>query len=486
MALLELMSWSKADKRWHKGCKGRRYAVSPKQLDCPPSREHSRESANTWWLAKQDELATLAPPKPNERQYKRAIDIRKRMAQWFREHATPHDPLMGAELAEQTKSQYQDAMAHQEAEANRLENILSNEDNPPPLTREDEPMYGISEQGRAVWHDRFAHDAKDPAPKERSIGYWVERWVESQRARANAKEITSDRYSMYRYALEYFPTFAGNDNDIEGITTDLVEAYYHHLLDLIAKRDNDPKAGCSRSYAKARLDACKQFCQWLDERDMITLPKILRNRKALKITLGDGKRKTYPIADIQAILADAKTSERMKLWVLLMLNTGAYQVDIAKLTLAQVNMNKGRIERKRSKTKGYVNVPLVNYKLWGKTKALLAKYLNTDKTNPLALLNEDGGALQRKYIGADGKAKKVCNITSAYKRLARRLGLTHSLGSLRKTSADLLFNSKTYRPLHVQFLGHSPRSIAEKFYVDANATTLDNAIRWLGTQYELK
>src|SRR5208283_3654667 len=56
MALLELMTWNKTDKRWHKGYRGRRYAISPKQLDCPATKDSSRTAANAWWEAKQKEI----------------------------------------------------------------------------------------------------------------------------------------------------------------------------------------------------------------------------------------------------------------------------------------------------------------------------------------------------------------------------------------------------------------------------------------------
>jgi integrase len=475
MAVMELMTWSKSDKRWHKGHKGKRYAVSPKQLGCPPSREHSREAANAWWAAKQGKLETSPPPKPHEADYRRVINFRRRMAQWFRDHLA-QDPI------------HQRGMDDAEREANRLQAILDNEESPPALTCYDEPLFGISQAGVMIWTDRFKHDRKDPAPKERSIKYWVERWIENQRARANAKEIATDRFSSYRYALSYFQQWAGCDNDVATITSDRVEQYYNHLLDLITERENDPdgEAGCARAYAKARLDACKQFCQWLDEKDLVPLPKNIRNRKALRIKLGNGKRETYPVQDIKTILDDAETPDRMKLFVLLMLNTGAYQVDVARLNRAQVNLKTGRIERKRSKTESHPNVPTVNYLLWKRTATLLGKFLNTDKTSPLALLNEKGQPLQSKWIGDDGRAKKVCNITTAYKRLKTRLGLKHSLGQLRKTSSNLLYNNKTYRPLHVLFLGHSPRTVAERFYVNDDPKTLDAAIRWLGQQLGIK
>lgn len=212
------------------------------------------------------------------------------------------------------------------------------------------------------------------------------------------------------------------------------------------------------------------------------MPKNVANPKTLRIKAGNGKREMYPIGDIKSILADAETPERSKLFILLMLNCGMYQSDIARLDKSQVNLAKRRIERKRSKTEQHPNVPVVNYLLWKKTANLLEKFIDTDDGNPLALLNEEGKPLQAKFIGEDGKAKRVCNITTAYKRLKARLGISHPLAQLRKTSANLLYNSKQYRPFHFLFLGHAPRSVAERFYVSDKKTTLDHAIRWLGKQ----
>jgi len=107
------------------------------------------------------------------------------------------------------------------------------------------------------------------------------------------------------------------------------------------------------------------------------------------------------------------------------------------------------------------NVPVVSYRLWGLTARLPEKHLSKDKT--YALLNEDGKPLQRKWIDGDGKPQKVCNISVAYRRMAGRLRLKHSLDQLKKTSVDLLFNHKQYKPLHALFLGHAPRSVAERF-----------------------
>jgi integrase len=382
--------------------------------------------------------------------------------------------------------------------AARWENILETSEAPPPIpgqgvalgyeeadldTLPDDKLFEI-----LVWRDRLLHhEDKPPAPNDKRIGYWVGRWIDHQQARTRGGEITAGRYSAYRYSLLHFADFAGADNDISTITADLVERYHEHLLCLVGQRKNEGgKSGCSPNYAKARLDALRMFAEWLDGRDLLPFPKNLRNRKSLTIKLPTTTPTFYPIADIQTLLADERTPDRMRLYVLLMLNMGMYQGDISDLTKEQVDLTSRRITRRRSKTEDNPDTPIVSYRLWERTAALLAKFLDKDNGNPLALLHERGMALQRKWIDSDGKLQHICYITAAYNPVKQRLGLRHSLGKLRKTSSNLIFNNPKYRHLSTLFLGHSPRSVAERFYVENAAETLDEAIAWLATQYGVK
>ena len=166
-----------------------------------------------------------------------------------------------------------------------------------------------------------------------------------------------------------------------------------------------------------------------------------------------------------------------------MANCGMYAVDVAGLRRDQVDLKAGRITRKRSKTQHHENVPEVSYKLWKPTLDLLRKYMATE--GELALLNEDGNPLQKKFVDDNGDPQKVCNISSVYARLRQKLKLP-PMGQFRKCSANLLFNHDTYRPLHPLFLGHAPRSVAEQHYVSAGREMLDAAVDWLGEQYGLK
>jgi hypothetical protein len=70
---------------------------------------------------------------------------------------------------------------------------------------------------------------------------------------------------------------------------------------------------------------------------------------------------------------DAATGQ-LRLHLLLMANCGFTQEDISDLLDTEVDWRAGRITRKRSKTHDHSNVPVVNYKLWPPTFALLKEY----------------------------------------------------------------------------------------------------------------
>ena len=74
-------------------------------------------------------------------------------------------------------------------------------------------------------------------------------------------------------------------------------------------------------------------------------------------------------------------------------------------------------------------------------------------------------------------------IRKAYEFLCRRLGIAKPkpLKLLRKTAASLL--AEQYDLSLVQlFLGHAPRTIAERHYLAVPQAKLDVAVVWLGSQ----
>jgi integrase len=160
------------------------------------------------------------------------------------------------------------------------------------------------------------------------------------------------------------------------------------------------------------------------------------------------------------------------------------QKDIADLDMSELDWETGRIIRKRSKTKNEENVPIVNYLLWPETLRLLRQEQCENETGRV-LLNEKGNPLWFEEVAEGGKLKKNDNVKSAFDRLKRKTGIDKPLKSLKKTSASMLRNHPKYASLEDLFLGHAPQRMSDKHYAANPETLFDEAIAWLGTEFEM-
>eukprot|EP00456_Euglypha_rotunda_P047291 TRINITY_DN3770_c0_g1_i3.p1 TRINITY_DN3770_c0_g1~~TRINITY_DN3770_c0_g1_i3.p1 ORF type:complete len:172 (+),score=28.87 TRINITY_DN3770_c0_g1_i3:172-687(+) len=167
-----------------------------------------------------------------------------------------------------------------------------------------------------------------------------------------------------------------------------------------------------------------------------------------------------------------------------MLNCGMTQKDIADLRKSEVDLNAGRIIRKRSKTENFDSVPTVNYLLWPDTVSLLKQFQNHGD-DPRALVNANGSALWAEQLDTEGKYGKTDNIRNAFSRLTRKVGLPKPLKSLKKTSSSKLRDHDKFNGLEDLFLGHAPQKMSDKHYTTAPQKLLDSAIRWLASEYGL-
>jgi integrase len=225
---------------------------------------------------------------------------------------------------------------------------------------------------------------------------------------------------------------------------------------------------------------CKQLVSRLAEMKLIPLPGNIRSRRFRFNHSAPAKIETFTLGEVRALLAACDGfSERTKLYLLLMLNVGMYQNDIAELRRDEINWSKGTLTRARSKTRER-NGPVVTYKLWPETFALLKK-LRAD--GELALTTVEGNPLV-KYWLEDGKMRRYDSIQSAWARLAQKMGRKIRLGMkhLRKTSATLLGEHPQYKFYANHFLADSPKSIADRHYVRANDIEFFEALDWLRGQ----
>ena len=181
-----------------------------------------------------------------------------------------------------------------------------------------------------------------------------------------------------------------------------------------------------------------------------------------------------------------KAGDRLRLFLLLMMNCGMYQSDISDLGEDEVDWEARTIRRARSKTEAQI----VTYTLWPPTFALLEQHRNrgdvvlNDKGQPRVLVTGDGKALEA-YWMEDDKERRYDTVQSLYSRLKRISGIAKPMKNLRKTSASLLATHPQHKYFASYFLAHAPRSVADEFYVVPDDAQFFEALDWLGRQYGL-
>ncbi len=175
-------------------------------------------------------------------------------------------------------------------------------------------------------------------------------------------------------------------------------------------------------------------------------------------------------------------TQRTRLFLLLMLNCGYYQSDLAELRPFQVDWRLGRIKRKRTKTEDLQNVPVVDYPLWDETFDLLRGYGRTEGDR--VFLNENGDYLMRWRTNGGGTLVKIDNISDCFKRACDRLTFAvERLMDLRKTSASKLEEHEVYGRYAEYFLGKAPSSDTGRSCARPSQDIFDRSVIWLGEQF---
>lgn len=314
----------------------------------------------------------------------------------------------------------------------------------------------------------------------------VSRYLKRKQQLVERGEFAAGHYDTIRICLADFAKRIGGGKPIASINGGMLSGYRDSLEKRIDKADKAAKdgktgeKGFSRSYAKRHLDTAKQFVRWCWQLDLLELPRIVDSR-GFNIEVHSKQILVFTLGEIQSLYADAPDIAR--LYLLLMLNCGMTQQDIAQLQQSEVDWQSGRINRKRSKTRKHRDVPEVSYPLWPETFKLLLKHRSNDPT--FALTNRNGSPLKTETIGENGKVKKTDNVKSAFFRIARKAKINKPPKLLRKTAASKLAEHAEYGKFAQYFLGHSPKTIADKHYVQPSAKQFDLAVKWLGEQFPL-
>lgn len=314
-------------------------------------------------------------------------------------------------------------------------------------------------------------DEPESVEDEDSVGVNADRFL-----RAKAVDVSPSRYSVLKLAVNEYAEMLGRLSHIETVSAKSLTKYYEHVRSKVD--DENDKLGAPG--AKERLANVKQFIRWCDREELITLPRNISSPE-LSFTPHRGQVEVYSDKEIKQVLRYA--NDNLKLYILLMLNCGMTQGDVADLLHTDVDWRDGCIVRKRSKTKRHSSVPKVRYKLWPETLALLSKYKSQHPD--LLLVNANGGPLRTSQL-SDGKLRHTDNIKSQYFRFLRDktnpIEIRKSLKLFRKTSASKLGAHDTYSRFAQYFLGHAPSNVADAHYVKPSQEQFDCAIDWLRSQ----
>jgi integrase len=425
------MTWQASTRRWFKKHKGKMYTVSCRQLDCPDTKEASAPAANTWWAAKLKEIES-APPSDEDRKAN-AFKVWSMVQNW-------------GQLSEEDRERLVDSMVGE----------------------------GQYKQIKAQ-ADVMVAAAVSVTPPDRTVSAQVESWKLLLRSACESKQISTGRYDAYCRRIRPFAEWIGPGSAVDVINEERLEGYFSHLSAQVSSGKYSP------SSAHELLMTAKQFISRLATLKLIPLPGNIRDRRFRFNHSAPATIETFTVDEVRALLAACEGfSERTKLYILLMLNCGHYQNDVAELRQDEVDWKAGTVKRARSKTRERGG-PVVTYKLWPETFDLLRK---SRSSGELVLTTDDGNPLVKEWI-EDGKYRKYDAIRSAWFRLAEKMALEkHRLGMkhLRKTSATLLGQHPQFKYYAGYFLADSPKGMDQKHYVVPSQDEFFLALDWLRRQ----
>ena len=313
--------------------------------------------------------------------------------------------------------------------------------------------------------------ANMPRDPDRTIRAAIKAFLQKKQGESKAGGISSGRVDMLRLHLSFFENWIGGNKEVSSITARVFDNFHGHLVERLEQ------SAFSQSYARDILASTKQLVRWCWETERLaSIPRNLEGR-SIQIHVDLPAKGFFTADEVQNLLNGAV--DRVKLYILLMLNCGMTQKDISDLQQSQVDWRDGRIRRRRSKTKDSKSVPIVDYRLWKETFGLMKRFRSDHGER--ALLNQNGAPLWSVTL-VGGRRKKTDAIKSAYYRLARKLGVDKPPKLLRKTSANLLKSNPRFASLADYFLGHAPRSVGEKHYYEPSRDLFDEALAWLETE----
>ena len=437
MARRYLMTWVPSRKGWLKHYRGGMYSVLCRQLEVEETKEASWQAANRWWESKKAEFDARPRPPDPQQEFTAATQFAELWDEFQQADKTTQRAIVGVVLGKE-----------------RLE--------------------ALEEQTLALLDGEENQD--------RTITEQIEAWSTALQAAVAAGSIDVSRFDAYLRNIAVFRDWIGGGLSIDLITAAKLDGFYNFLAKKVGERTYSP------SYAHSIFGAAKQFILRLAELGVTALSGNIRSRK---FRFGHSQPRKIPVfttEEVTRLLAGCDgLSERTRLYLLLALNCGMYQSDISDLGEDEVDWGVGTLTHPRSKTP---ESQVVKYKLWPETSELLQKHRQqgqavlNERESPRVLLTERGKPLVY-YWMEEGKLRRYDPLQSAWSRPTARVKLLKPFKLLRKTSASLLADHRQYKFYVQYFLGHSPKTVADKHYVVPSDEEFFEALGWLRKQYGL-
>lgn len=296
-----------------------------------------------------------------------------------------------------------------------------------PLKREPTPI--VQPEDMPSWSQGYGFapmlDHIEPGqgvPTETKISALIKEYLDRRLREVNAGELSLQMYAEDKRYLTYFQDFLiGHYLDcihVDQVTASVLSHYRSHAQE-------EAKSGRT---LKKRLATLSKWMHWLaDENFLEALPKDM-NRYAKVKSLGGGPKEFFTVDEVKRLYAAA--NERMKLWILLGLNAGLTQREIATLEASMIDWDNGILERPRNKTG-----ELTRAKLWPVTLSKL-KQQRSPNGSPLLVTASGQPLVVDREV--DGKVSRTDTIGNRFNKFRVNVGVSPPFKAFRKTGADFI------------------------------------------------
>lgn len=454
------MNWDGAPNyRWRKMYKGVTYTVTCAELRAMVlTEEATRKVANDWWERKLAELTgTPASVKLLEQlpdvevlrrkieQGKAAQSILREIEHGPRDAETVNRLICKAELNSCTGSPVEE----------KVERLLG--------------AMQATEPQRAERMAQIVNSVAEVAVNaDRTFRENAERFLERAKLGKKGRKIKPTSFTEIREFVRSLYTLRvkgdlliGENADVASIDANKVEAVYTWLA-------NDE---ISQGRRKKHWGFFQRLVRYLWSKSLIELP---RNLEEFSFEVTPQAIKTYTDEEVLSVYQGLKP--RFRLYALLGMNCGMTAADMGQLTKSMVDLDNGTLTRKRVKTQAQKNVPIVTYRLWPETVELLRAEQSPHPV--LFLTSSDNTSLYESRFEGDDETPKKDLISLAWKRAKVRIPQS----AFRSISSTKIESHREYGRYKLHFLGHSPKTIAEKHYAAPSTELFGEIILWLREQ----